>query len=179
MVTAEHGVVIGRGNKWVFRQSEEQMTRRLAAMMMFVGTVLLSGCGADLGTDQNGQKVASERIDKHWLVINYWAEWCGPCRVEIPELNALSEQLKDKRVSVLGVNFDNLQGEDLKTASKALGIKFTVLAQDPAEHYDLPPSEALPVTYIIDDKGKLREQLLGEQTAAGVAARLKALRGEG
>jgi thiol-disulfide isomerase/thioredoxin len=152
---------------------------RWAATVALLCSVLLSGCGVDLGTDQNGQKVASERIDKHWLVVNYWAEWCGPCRTEIPELNALAEQLKDQQVTVLGVNFDNVQGEDLKSASNALGIKFIVLAQDPAERYNLPTSEALPVTYIIDDKGKVREQLIGEQTAAGVTQKIKALRGEG
>jgi thiol-disulfide isomerase/thioredoxin len=155
------------------------MARRLAAVVALIGSLLLSGCGADLGTDQNGQKIASERVDKHWLVINYWAEWCGPCRTEIPELNKLADQLKDQGVSVFGVNFDNLQGDDLKNASKALGIQFTVLAQDPADRYDLPTSEALPVTYIIDDKGKMRDQLLGEQTAAGVAARLAELKGKG
>jgi thiol-disulfide isomerase/thioredoxin len=175
---AKHRVVIGRSFRH-FTTARNNMASRLAAVMALVGSMLLAGCGVDLGTDQNGQKVASERIEKHWLVINYWAEWCGPCRVEIPELNGLAEQLKDKQVTVLGVNFDNLQGEELKAASNALGIKFTVLAQDPAAQYDLPPSEALPVTYIIDDKGKLREQLLGEQTAAGVMAKLKALRGEG
>ncbi len=152
---------------------------RWAATVALLCSVLLSGCGVDLGTDQNGQKVASERIDQHWLVVNYWAEWCGPCRTEIPELNKLSEQLKGQKVTVLGVNFDNVQGDDLKSASNALGITFTVLAQDPAERYNLPASEALPVTYIIDDKGKVREQLLGEQTAVGVMQKLKALRGEG
>ena len=131
------------------------MARRLTAAVILFGSLLLSGCGVDLGTDQNGQKVASERIKGHWLVVNYWAEWCGPCRTEVPEFNALSEQLKDKKVTVLGVNFDNLQGDELKSAANALGIKFTVLAQDPAEQYSLPPSEALPVTYIIDDKGKV------------------------
>ncbi|AKT29591.1 TlpA disulfide reductase family protein [Pseudomonas syringae pv. actinidiae] len=155
------------------------MARRLTAAVILLGSLLLSGCGVDLGTDQNGQKVASERIKGHWLVVNYWAEWCGPCRTEVPEFNALSEQLKDKKVTVLGVNFDNLQGDELKNAANALGIKFTVLAQDPAEQYSLPPSEALPVTYIIDDKGKMREQLLGEQSAATVIQKLKALRGEG
>ncbi|WP_341963010.1 TlpA disulfide reductase family protein [Pseudomonas sp. RC10] len=155
------------------------MARRLAAAVALIGSVLLSGCGVDLGTDQNGQKVASDRIEKHWLVVNYWAEWCGPCRTEIPELNALSEQLKGQNVSVFGVNFDNLQGEDLKNAANALGIKFTVLAQDPAEQYDIPKSEALPVTYIIDDKGKVREQLMGEQTAAGVTQKLAELKGKG
>ncbi|MCF5713930.1 TlpA family protein disulfide reductase [Pseudomonas tremae] len=155
------------------------MARRLIAAVILFGSLLLSGCGVDLGTDQNGQKVASEQIKGHWLVVNYWAEWCGPCRTEVPQFNALSEQLKDKKVTVLGVNFDNLQGDELKNAANALGIKFTVLAQDPAEQYNLPPSEALPVTYIIDDKGKMREQLLGEQSAATVMQKLNALRGEG
>jgi len=155
------------------------MARRWAAAVLLIGMVVLGGCGADLGTDQNGQKVASERVDKHWLVVNYWAEWCGPCRSEIPELNKLSAQMKDQKVSVFGVNFDGLQGEDLKTASTALGIQFTVLAQDPAEQYDLPKSEALPVTYIIDDKGKVRETLMGEQTAAGVAQKVTELKAKG
>ncbi|MGN7739415.1 TlpA disulfide reductase family protein [Pseudomonas sp. 22526] len=153
------------------------MARQLAAALAIIGTLLLSGCGNDYGVDQYGRKVAAERVDKQWLVLNYWAEWCGPCRTEIPELNALAEGLKGQSVSVLGVNFDNVQGEELKSASEKLGIKFTVLAQNPAEIFDLPRSEGLPVTYIIDDQGKVREQLMGEQTAAGVMAKLEALRG--
>ena len=153
------------------------MTRRLIGALAVITTLLLSGCGNDYGVDQYGQKVASERVDKQWLVINYWAEWCGPCRIEIPELNALAEQLKGQPVSVFGVNFDNVQGEELKSASEKLGIKFTVLAQNPEAIFDIPRSEALPVTYIIDDKGKVRAQMLGEQTAAGVLAKPKELRG--
>ncbi|PNG37435.1 MULTISPECIES: TlpA disulfide reductase family protein [Pseudomonas] len=153
------------------------MARQLAAALAIFTTLLLGGCGNDYGVDQYGQKVAVERLDKQWLVLNYWAEWCGPCRTEVPELNALNEQLKGQSATVLGVNFDNVQGEELKNASEKLGIKFTVLAQNPEQLFDLPRSEALPVTYIIDDKGKVREQLLGEQTAAGVLAKLQALRG--
>ena len=153
------------------------MTRRLAAALAIIGSLMLGGCGNDYGIDQNGHKVAAERLDKQWLVLNYWAEWCGPCRTEIPELNGLAEQLKNKKIGVFGVNFDNVQGEELKAASEKLGIKFTVLAQNPEEIFDIPRSEALPVTYIIDDKGKVREQLMGEQTAEGVLAKLKALRG--
>ena len=153
------------------------MTRRLIGALAVITTLLLSGCGNDYGVDQYGQKVASERVDKQWLVVNYWAEWCGPCRIEIPELNALAEQLKGQPVSVFGVNFDNVQGEELKSASEKLGIKFTVLAQNPEAIFEIPRSEVLPVTYIIDDKGKVRAQMLGEQTAEGVLAKLKELRG--
>ena len=153
------------------------MFKRLLAATAVAATLLLAGCGNDYGVDQHGEKVASERLDKQWKVINYWAEWCGPCRVEIPELNALEGQLQGQSVGLFGVNFDGLQGKELNDASTALGITFTVLAQDPADTFDLPRSEALPVTYIIDDKGKVRAQLLGEQTAAGILAKLKELKG--
>jgi len=153
------------------------MTRRLAAALAITASLLLGGCGVDYGLDQNGNAVKAEQIEGRWLVVNYWAEWCGPCRTEIPELNAAAKDWQAQGITVLGVNFDGLRGDELKKASQALGIDFTVLADDPAERYDLPRSEALPVTYIIDDKGKVREQLMGEQTAEGLAEKIKVLKG--
>jgi thiol-disulfide isomerase/thioredoxin len=138
--------------------------------------LILAGCAEDVGVDQHGRKVPAERLEGQWLVINYWAEWCAPCRSEIPQLNALAVQLEAQSVSVMGVNFDGLQGADLTKASQAMGIEFTVLEQDPAARYGLPPSAVLPVTYIVDDQGQMRERLLGEQTAVGLAARVQALR---
>jgi thiol-disulfide isomerase/thioredoxin len=139
----------------------------------------LGGCGDDLGSDQYGQKVSAARVAGQWLIVNYWAEWCAPCRSEVPQLNALAAQLKSQPVKVLGVNYDGLQGEALERASRALGIEFTVLAQDPGKRYQLPTSDALPVTFIIDTEGRLRETLLGEQSAEGLTRRLQALRQEG
>ncbi|WP_282361168.1 TlpA disulfide reductase family protein [Pseudomonas sp. PS01300] len=153
------------------------MTRRLAAALAITASLLLGGCGVDYGLDQNGNAVKAEQIEGRWVVLNYWAEWCGPCRTEIPELNAAAKDWQAQGITVLGVNFDGLRGDELKKASQALGIDFTVLADDPAERYDLPRSEALPVTYIIDDKGKVREQLMGEQTAEGLAEKIKLLKG--
>lgn len=159
------------------------MVKRLQSVirivMVLVAGLALAGCGNDFGVDQHGRKVAAERLEGQWLVINYWAEWCGPCRSEIPELNALAPELEKQSIGVFGVNFDGLQGDELTRASEALGIEFTVLAKDPSEHYGLPPSDALPVTYIVDDKGKVRERLLGEQNAEGLKSRLSALRQEG
>ncbi len=137
---------------------------------------LLSGCGADYGVDQNGKVVKARQLDDQWLVVNYWADWCGPCRTEVPQLNALADQLKGQGVAVVGVNFDGLQGDDLKKAVQALGINFTVLANDPGPRFDLPQNDALPITYIIDAKGKVREQLVGEQTAEGISAKLARLK---
>lgn len=146
------------------------------AVMGMCAGLLLAGCAEDFGLDQYGRKVTADSLDGQWLVINYWAEWCAPCRTEIPELNALATQLEGRSARVLGVNFDGLRGEDLQRVSEAFGIRFTVLAEDPAPRFELPRNDVLPVTYIIDAEGRLRERLVGEQTAAGLQAHLQRLR---
>jgi thiol-disulfide isomerase/thioredoxin len=156
------------------------MALRSGLRLGLVGIVLgmvLGGCGADAGLDQYGQKVPAAQFENQWLVINYWAEWCAPCRREIPELNGLAQEWADTGVQVFGVNFDGLQGPELTRASEAMGIQFRVLAQDPAPRLGLPRSEVLPVTYIVDDQGSVRERLAGEQTAEGLKAHLQRLRG--
>lgn len=153
------------------------MGMRLQVMVGILAGLLLAGCAEDMGVDQHGRKVTAEQLEGQWLVINYWAEWCAPCRTEIPELNRLSEQLAGRATQVLGVNFDALQGEALRQAADGFGIRFSVLAQDPAARYRLPRNEVLPVTYIIDSQGQVRERLVGEQTAAGLLARLGELQG--
>lgn len=135
----------------------------------------LTACSENADLDQHGRKVAAERLEDQWLIINYWADWCAPCRREIPQLNQLAEQLSSQGVQVFGVNFDGLQDAALEKASDAMGIGFTVLAKDPAARFGLPRSEVLPVTYIIDGHGELRAALPGEQTAAGLRERLAAL----
>ena len=150
----------------------------LAVIWASLLMIVLNGCSADYGSDQYGQKVAAARVEGQWLVINYWADWCPPCRKEIPQLNLLAEQLKGQGVSVFGVNYDGLQGDELQQAIREFAITFTVLSQDPASRLQLPRSEGLPVTFIVDPQGRLREQLLGEQTAAGLTEKLQELRNQ-
>ncbi len=116
--------------------------------------LFLAGCSADYGVDQDGRPVAAEQLDGHWLVVNYWADWCAPCRTEIPEMNRLAQVLEGQGGRVIGVNFDGLRDAELKKSADGMGIRFTVLADDPAHRFKLPRSEALPVTYIVDARGK-------------------------
>lgn len=147
--------------------------KRTFGLLGLLAGLVLTGCTEDWGPDQHGVAVTAQQLDDQWLLINYWAEWCGPCRTEIPELNELDESRDD--ITVLGVNFDGLQGDELSEAAKALDIHFRVLSIDPAERLDLPRSAVLPVTYIVDANGAVRETLVGEQTAEGLLARLEEL----
>ena len=73
------------------------------------------------------------------MVLNYWAEWCAPCREEIPELNELRQQGSERGVEirVLGVNYDGLQGADLDAVMQRMEIEFPVLVDDPVKVFVL------------------------------------------
>lgn len=152
---------------------------RLACLLAVFATLCLVACDRGLGNDQHGQPVTASSLKGQWLVINYWAEWCGPCRREIPELNQFVSRMANEDVQVLGVNFDQVQGQALAQAADGMGIHYRVLAEDPADALDLPKAEGLPVTFVLDPQRKVRATLLGEQTAAGLAQRLVALKAGG
>lgn len=98
-----------------------------------------------------------------WVVINYWAEWCAPCRYEIPELNELAAE-RAKDVRVLGVNYDGIRGTELAEVGERMGIEFTILADDPQPHFGYDRPSVLPTTVLIGPDGQVREVLVGPQT---------------
>ncbi len=109
-----------------------------------------------------------------WLVINYWAEWCKPCRHEIPELNRLALESGDK-VLVLGVNFDGLHGDALRAAKQHFAITFDLFTEDPRAVFALERPSAIPVTYLVNPQGEVAAQLVGPQTKLAVLAKIERL----
>ncbi len=102
-----------------------------------------------------------------WLVINYWAEWCAPCRKEIPELNELNHE---EEILVLGVNYDGLVGDKLTTLMSEMDVQFPVLVEDPRERWAVEQPQVLPATLIVDPGGALKEVIVGPQTLASLKA---------
>lgn len=96
------------------------------------------------------------------LLVNYWAEWCKPCREEIPELNHFAAD-RD-RVLVVGVNYDQPPAEKNLAQMAKLGISFPVLSADPAARWQQARPSVLPSTFIIGLDGRWRATLVGPQT---------------
>ena len=111
--------------------------------------------------------VDPEALIGRWVLINYWAEWCKPCLEEIPELNAFAEA-HSEQVSVLGVNYDGVEGEALARVIVRFGIDFPVLTRDPASAYKFARPEVLPVTIVINPEGIVQQRLVGPQTLANL-----------
>ncbi|WP_250462043.1 TlpA family protein disulfide reductase [Microbulbifer litoralis] len=96
------------------------------------------------------------------LLVNYWAEWCRPCREEIPELNQLARE--NAELQVIGVNYDRLRVEKIAAQAKKMGIRFPVLVEDPAARWGWERPQVLPTTFIVADNGELVATLVGPQT---------------
>lgn len=103
----------------------------------------------------------------HWLVVNYWAQWCQPCIKEIPELNALAERYP--RVTVLGVNYDGARGTELQQQVDKLGVGFPTLLTEPSAQLGVQLPGVLPTTLVIDPDGRLVQTLVGPQTLESLA----------
>jgi thiol-disulfide isomerase/thioredoxin len=132
--------------------------------------LVLSACGDGRPGPASG--IGSLDTDGRWVVINYWATWCSPCREEIPELNEFAETHKDT-VAVYAVNFDQVRGEDLLAEASAMGIAFTLLEDDPGASLGYARPTVLPTTIVIDANGTLVARLLGKQTGASLEAALQ------
>jgi thiol-disulfide isomerase/thioredoxin len=105
------------------------------------------------------------RLDDYrgkYLLVNYWAEWCKPCLKEIPELNEFAHQYADK-AAIVAVNWDGIQGEELRLQAEKLNIEFDVVVEDISGLLGQKKPTVLPTTFIIDPEGQLINTLIGPQ----------------
>lgn len=89
------------------------------------------------------------------IMLNFWATWCGPCRQEIPVLNALHSEFQPLGFELLGVNIDEQPGKALKMAED-LNVSYPVLFDKEKIVSKLYGVKAMPTTVLIDRSGKVR-----------------------
>jgi len=105
--------------------------------------------------DVDGQMQSLDQYKGKWVVVNYWASWCSTCMKELPDLVSLHEGSKGKDIVVVGVNFESISNDRLKTFVAEKSIPYPVLSSEPIPVTPLGRVPALPTTYIIDPSGKV------------------------
>ena len=148
---------------WVINVKIKQLVKRFSLGLLLV--TLLNACGQPEFVDSEGNGFEWQDFQGQWLVVNYWAEWCAPCREEVPELNALHTKAGWQ---VLGVNFDRPPLTELRRQMSALGVDFPVLQSEQGQRLRELTPRVLPATYVFDPQGVLRRTLLGPQTQASI-----------
>jgi thiol-disulfide isomerase/thioredoxin len=115
-------------------------------------------------TDRDGKPRSLSEWDGKALVINFWATWCAPCRREIPMLNALARENRDRGVEVIGIAVDFR--EDVLQYLQKMPIDYTVLigeqeGMDAARAFGMD-TIGLPFTAFTDSKGRIATIQVGE-----------------
>ncbi len=89
------------------------------------------------------------------VMINFWASWCGPCRVEMPHLARLYEKYRGSGFTVLAVNIDESPQKAASLATQ-LGMRFPVLLDTDKKVSRLYDLSTMPSTVLVDRDGRVR-----------------------
>jgi len=110
-----------------------------------------------------GGEVSLSDFRGKWVIVNYWATWCAPCRKEMPELSELHEARDD--IVVLGLAFEDTDDQAFEEFLSELDATYPILRVDvynPPEPFGAP--KVLPTTIILDPEGKAVKAYLGPVT---------------
>lgn len=116
---------------------------------------------------------SGERAQAQAVVLNFWASWCGPCRIEMPYFERVSLAYQGRAV-ILGVN--QAEAADTIAAFQATtGVTYPLLVDDDWVVNNLYGVANLPTTIFIDARGVVREVFVGAMSQAVLEDKLNRL----
>ena len=105
--------------------------------------------------DADGRTVHLEDYKGKVVLLDFFATWCGPCKIEIPWFMELERKNKDKGFSVLGVSMDDEGWEVVKPFLADLEVNYRVVIGNDATAQIYGGVDALPTTFLIDRNGRI------------------------
>ena len=111
--------------------------------------------------DANGQTVHLSDYKGKVVLLDFWATWCGPCKVEIPWFIDFEQQFKDRGFAVLGVSMDEDGWEVVKPYIQDSRINYRVVLGNERVSDIYGGLDSLPTTLLIDRQGKIASVHIG------------------
>ena len=114
--------------------------------------------------DSNGNAVKLSDYKGKVVVLDFWATWCGPCKIEIPWFIEFEQAYKDKGFAVLGVSLDEEGWNAVKPYIQERKINYRVMLGNDQVSTLYGGLDSLPTTFLIDREGKIAKVHIGLET---------------
>src|SRR5271163_1222515 len=107
------------------------------------------------------------------VLLNFWATWCGPCKIEMPWFVDLQNQYRSQGLQIVGVAMDDASKEDISKFAKDMGVNYPILIgkESVGDQYGGVP--ALPESFLISRDGKIVDKIIGLRGKADIEEAIK------
>jgi peroxiredoxin len=95
------------------------------------------------------------------VFLNFWATWCGPCKVEMPAMEALYQAFRAQGLEILAVSVAQQGAAVTRPFKDAMGLSFPILHDSDYQVGLIYGARTLPMTYVIDRQGVIRQRVFG------------------
>ena len=151
----------------------KRMIKTAAALLLLIAALTIAGCGGGSDDGQgiapgneapdfqlqnlNGQMVSLSELRGRPVILNFWASWCGPCRLEMPVFQEVyqDEMWKAGGLVILAVNLGE-SSERVQEFTDFYGLTFPILLDTSSRVGMTYNAATLPTTYFIDNDGIIR-----------------------
>ena len=120
-----------------------------------------------------GQDVSFAQFKGKVVVIDFWATWCGPCRMEIPGYIELQKKYGKDGLVIIGISIDQNGAGSVKKFVNKNGMNYTIVMGDEKVVEAFGGVEVIPTTFLIDREGRIIHQKSGVWAHAEYEALVK------
>jgi peroxiredoxin len=113
--------------------------------------------------NSNGELIRLSEVKGRPILINFWATWCAPCRLEMPAMQDRFESYRIEGLEVLAVNFDETS-EEVREFADELGLTFNLLLDPGGRIQRAYQIRGYPTSYFVDSSGIIRVLHIGVMT---------------
>ncbi|HEV8491455.1 MAG TPA: TlpA disulfide reductase family protein [Candidatus Angelobacter sp.] len=107
------------------------------------------------------------------VLLNFWATWCGPCKIEMPWLVDLQKKYGPQGLQIVGVAMDDTSDKEIADFAHKMGVNYVVLKGTEKVGDLYGGVDRLPLTYFVDRSGKVVDEIVGLRSASDIEDAIK------
>jgi peroxiredoxin len=107
------------------------------------------------------------------VLLNFWATWCGPCKIEMPWFVDLQNQYRSQGLQIVGVAMDDASKADIGKFAQDMGVNYPILIGKESVGDEYGGVPALPETFLIGRDGKIVDKIIGLKGKAEIEDSIK------